>query len=102
MKYVVAVGVSAATVAFAAVAAAPSAFADTFCGQSSLGAAVYAGNSETSCQFALSTAEAYHAYGNGSQPFDVYSPVTGRNYTMTCTVAGSVCQGGDNALVYLR
>jgi hypothetical protein len=33
----------------------------------------------------------------------VYSPVTGRSYTMTC-VAGipSVCRGGNNAVVYIR
>lgn len=84
------------------VAAAPVAQADTFCGKSSRGASVYAGNPETSCQFALNTAEAYHAYGNGSDPFSVYSPVTGLSYTMTCTVAGSVCQGGNGALVYLQ
>lgn len=84
------------------VSAAPAALADTFCGKSSRGASVYAGNSETSCEFAMSTAEAYHSYGKGSQPFSVYSPVTGQTYSMTCTVAGSVCQGGNNALVYLR
>lgn len=84
------------------VAVAPVAMADTFCGKSSRGASVYAGNSETSCEFALNTAEAYHAYGNGSNPFSVQSPVTGLTYSMTCTVAGSVCQGGNNALVYLR
>jgi hypothetical protein len=76
--------------------------ADTFCGQSSRGASVYAGNSGTSCQFAMNTAEAYHIYGNGSEPFGVYSPVTGQTYTMTCTSAGSVCQGGNGALVYLE
>ncbi|OBK15896.1 hypothetical protein [Mycobacterium asiaticum] len=84
------------------VTAPPAAVADTYCGKSSRGASVYAGNSETSCEFALSTAEAYHAYGKGSQPFDVQSPVTGQTYSMTCTAAGSVCQGGNNALVYLR
>lgn len=76
--------------------------ADTFCGTSSSGASVFAGNSETSCNFAINTAEAYRANGIGSQPFSVYSPVTGLTYTMTCTVAGSVCQGGNNALVFLR
>jgi hypothetical protein len=82
--------------------AAPRAAADTYCGKSSRGASVYAGNSETSCDFAMSTAEAYHAYGSGSRPFNVSSPVTGLTYSMTCTAAGSVCQGGNNALVYLR
>lgn len=49
----------------------------------------------------MNTAEAYHAYGKGSEPFSVHGPVTGQTYTMTCTAAGSVCQGGNNALVYL-
>ena len=84
------------------VTAAPAAFADTYCGQASSGASVYAGNSDTSCEFAISTAEAYWNYGNGSHPFSVYSPVTGQAYTMTCTNAGSVCQGGNNAVVYFR
>lgn len=97
-------GVCAVSLAFVAAvtAAAPAAKADTYCGKSSRGASVYAGNSDTSCEFALKTAETYHAVGNGSAPFDVYSPVTGRTYSMTCTAAGSVCQGGNNALVYLR
>jgi hypothetical protein len=98
-------GVSAASFAVAVgitVIGAPPAVADTYCGKSSRGASVYAGNSETSCEFAMSTAEAYHAYGNGSHPFSVRSPVTGQTYSMTCTAAGSVCQGGNNALVYLR
>ena len=86
----------------AAVTVAPAARADTYCGKSSSGASVYAGNSDTSCEFALKTAETYHAIGKGSNPFDVYSPVTGQTYSMTCTAAGSVCQGGNNALVYLR
>jgi hypothetical protein len=98
-------GVSAVSFAVAvgiAVTAAPAAVADTYCGKSSRGASVYAGNSDTSCEFAMNTAEAYHAYGNGSQPFSVHSPVTEQDYTMTCTNAGSVCQGGNNAVVYLR
>jgi hypothetical protein len=84
------------------VTAAPTAFSDTYCGQASSGARVYAGNSDTSCEFAMSTAEAYWNHGVGSQPFSVYSPVTGQTYTMTCIHAGSICQGGNNALVYLR
>lgn len=81
---------------------APLASADTYCGMASSGAAVYAGNAHTSCAFALSTAEAYWSYGKGAQPFTVYSPVTERDYTMECTSAGSVCQGGEDAVVYLR
>jgi hypothetical protein len=98
-------GVSAVSFAVAAgitVTAAPAAVADTYCGNSSRGASVYAGNSDTSCEFAMNTAEVYHTHGNGSNPFSVYSPVTGQTYTMTCTDAGSVCQGGNNAVVYLR
>ena len=94
MAFAAAVGITAGT--------APPAVADTYCCKSSRGASVYAGNSETSCEFARSTAEAYHAYGNGLLPFSVHSPVTGLTYTMTCTAAGLVCQGGNNALVYLR
>jgi hypothetical protein len=92
----------AAAVAALGLVQAPSAGADTYCGQAGSGASVYAGNSDTSCEFAMDTAEAYRNYGNGSQPFSVYSPVTGQTYTMTCTSAGSVCQGGNNAVVYLR
>lgn len=94
--------VSFAVAAGVAATGAPTAAADTYCGKSSRGASVYAGNAETSCEFAMRTAEAYHATGVGSQPFNVYSPVTGQTYSMTCTSAGSVCQGGNNALVYLR
>ena len=94
--------VSFAMAAGTAVTAAPPAFADTYCGQAGSGARVYAGNSDTSCEFAMSTAEAYSNYGKGSNPFSVVSPVTGQTYTMTCTNAGSVCQGGNNAIVYLR
>jgi len=94
MSFAIAVGTT--------ITAAPAAVADTYCGKASSGASVYAGNSDTSCGFAINTAEAYWTYGNGSDPFSVYSPATGLSYTMTCTVAGSVCQGGNNALVYLR
>jgi hypothetical protein len=94
--------VSCAVAGGITVTAPPAAMADTYCGKSSRGTSVYAGNSDTSCEFAMNTAEAYHAYGNGSQPFSVRSPVTGQTYSMTCTAAGSVCQGGNNALVYLR
>jgi hypothetical protein len=89
-------------VASAAVLSSSPAAADTYCGQSPRGASVYAGNSETSCGFALSTAQAYATYGNGAEPFSVSSPVTGMSYVMTCTSAGSVCRGGNNAVVYLR
>ncbi len=93
--------VSVGTAAALLITASP-AEADTYCGQSSRGAAVYAGTAETSCGFAFNTAEAYAAYGNGSQPFSVASPATGLTYTMVCTQAGSMCQGGNNAVVYLK
>lgn len=91
-----------ATIGAMLIATAAPATADSYCGQSSRGTYVYAGTSATSCAFALNTAEAYAAYGNGSHPFTVSSPVTGQAYTMTCTVAGSICQGGNGAVVYLR
>ncbi len=94
---VLSVGAAAASLATASPAA-----ADTYCGQSSRGSSVYAGTPETSCGFALNVAEAYASYGSGSRPFSVPSPVTGMTYTMVCTQAGSVCQGGNNAVVYLR
>ncbi len=68
----VAVAVSAIS-AGTPLAVAPDANAETYCGESSRGAAVYAGNSDTSCEFARNTAEAYHAYGVGTNPFSVYS-----------------------------
>jgi hypothetical protein len=54
---------------------------------------------DTSCPFALNVADAYRS--SGSSVVDVYSPVTGKTYTMTCT-SGSphVCTGGNNASVY--
>lgn len=62
---------SSAIMLAATIAPAPAAFADTYCGQASSGARVFAGNSDTSCEFAMSTAEAYRNYGVGSQPFSV-------------------------------
>lgn len=53
----------------------------------------------TSCPFALNVAETY--YRTGSSVIDVYSPTTGKTYTMTCS-SGSphVCTGGNDASVY--
>lgn len=53
----------------------------------------------TSCPFAFRVADAYRS--SGSSVVDVYSPVTGKTYTMTCT-SGSphVCTGGNDASVY--
>jgi len=57
----------------------------------------------TSCAFAANVESAFYAAGGGTNTVSVYSPVTGRSYTMTC-VAGipSVCRGGNNAVVYIR
>jgi hypothetical protein len=54
----------------------------------------------TSCSFALNVAADY----TGGDPFNVYSPVTGQSYTMTCTGPGTyqytvTCTGGNNAFV---
>ena len=92
-----------ATAASLTVAVAPAgADPGPFCGTSSYGASVSVGSPNTSCPFAMNTAEAYHDHGVGSQPFSVTSPVTGLTYTMTCTDAGSVCQGADGAVVIIR
>jgi hypothetical protein len=57
----------------------------------------------TTCAFAANVRAAFYAAGGGNVNVDVYSPVTGRYYTMYC-VAGvpSVCRGGNNAVVYIR
>jgi len=53
----------------------------------------------TTCPFAFNVADAYRS--SGSNVVDVYSPVTGKTYTMTCS-SGSphVCTGGNDASVY--
>lgn len=85
MSFAIAAGV--------AVAVAPQAAADSYCGVSSSGARVFAGPN-TSCGFALNTAEASRGF---SGSFNVHSPQTGDIYTMTC--AGGVCRGGNGAFV---
>jgi Flp pilus assembly protein TadG len=57
----------------------------------------------TSCAFAFNVASELYDAGGGSRTLSVYSPTTGRYYTMTC-VAGvpTVCRGGNNAIVYIR
>ena len=57
----------------------------------------------TSCSFAMNVAGE-----KGSNPdattISAYSPVTGQNYTMTCAPwsgGGTLCSGGNGALVYL-
>ncbi len=71
--------------------AAPAAPALTNCGMF-----LYAG-ANTSCAFAQNVAGNYTGPGADY----AYSPVTGLNYTMTCTEGVSivVCTGGNNAYV---
>lgn len=64
-------------------------------------------NASTSCQFALNVETAFRSAGatSGTVQVTATSPVTNRDYTMSCVVAaGSVtsCTGGNNAVVYLR
>jgi len=57
-------------------------------------------NSVTSCPFAIRVRDAYTS--QGGPDIDVYSPVTGQTYTMTCTPgpgAQVTCRGGNNAVV---
>jgi hypothetical protein len=53
----------------------------------------------TSCPFARSVQDAY-ASGGGESQLQVYSSVTDREYTMTCSHGSPhVCTGGNNASV---
>ncbi len=57
-------------------------------------------NSVTTCPFAENTRSAY-AESNGSPKLEVYSPVTGVTYDMTCNGTSTVtCRGGNNAAIY--
>jgi len=54
--------------------------------------------SNTSCPFARSVRDEYPGSAN---TFQVYSSVTGQNYSMACTTASPhVCRGGNNATVF--
>lgn len=57
----------------------------------------------TTCAFAFNVESGYYDNGGGNSRFDVYSPVTGLYYTMTC-IPGvpTVCRGGTYAVVYIR
>jgi biotin carboxyl carrier protein len=57
----------------------------------------------TSCAFAANVKAAFQDAGGGTSTVDVYSPTTGKYYSMSC-VAGvpTVCRGGNNAVVYIR
>jgi biotin carboxyl carrier protein len=57
----------------------------------------------TTCAFASNVESTYYQNGGGNSTFDVYSPVTGLYYTMTCTAGvPTECRGGNNAVVYIR
>ncbi len=67
--------------------------------KTSCGNGLYVGP-DTTCEFAQNVEDAYDDNGVGS--YDVYSPVTGDSYWMTCSPDGSevACTGGNNASVY--
>jgi hypothetical protein len=66
-------------------------------GDTSCGSGVSVGPN-TSCPFAHRVRS---AYPGSSAPFDVYSPVTDRTYTMRCSTSSPhVCTGGNDASVY--
>ena len=57
-------------------------------------------NDYTSCPFAENTQSAY-AEADGSNEISVYSPVTGKTYSMACKGTSLItCTGGNNAAVY--
>jgi hypothetical protein len=59
-------------------------------------------NSVTSCPFARAVRDEYQSSG-GASAIEVFSPVTHRSYTMTCTGAvPTTCRGGNGALVAIR
>lgn len=59
-------------------------------------------NSRTSCPFARNVKDTYEGSG-GASTIDVYSPVTGQTYRMTCSSGlPVVCTGGNGATVYIR
>jgi hypothetical protein len=59
-------------------------------------------NAATSCPFARNVASEYRSSG-GSSVIEVFSPVTQRTYTMSCSGGvPTVCRGGNNAVVYIR
>ncbi len=69
-------------------------------GGTSCGDNVYAGPN-TSCPFALNTRRAYDAAPGVTATVEVYSPVTGGTYSMSCAPAGGgvTCSGANNASV---
>ncbi len=67
------------------------------------GSTTVAVNAATSCEFAMNVAAAIPAGSTGSFTVTATSPVTQKDYQMSC-VRGTytVCSGGVNALVYVK
>ncbi|MGZ4561822.1 MAG: hypothetical protein ACXVXJ_12795 [Mycobacteriaceae bacterium] len=62
------------------------------------------GTNVTTCEFAEEVRVEYGRVqpGGGPAVISVFSPVTGRTYTMSCSGANPViCTGGNNAVVYV-
>jgi hypothetical protein len=67
-------------------------------------AAAAAGTTLTSCSFAINVRHAYLSSGSNRTAviLEVYSPMTGLRYMMSCTGDQPVvCSGGNQAVVYL-
>lgn len=92
---------SAAPVATAPVSSGGSGGGDVPSYREYCGDGVYASGS-ASCGFADNIASAYR-YSPSSTLYDIYSPATGLEYTVSCS-GGSVvtCTGGKAAVVYLK
>lgn len=67
-------------------------------------------NGVTTCDFAENVTSDYYSSGGSSMLYDVYSPVTGKYYDMSCSGVGTdssgdswvLCAGGNDAQVYIR
>lgn len=73
------------------------------CGEARDGAVAWRGNDVTSCEFAVETAkEVVDASADLPTTVTARSPVTNKDYEMTCEDTAPVrCRGGDDALVYV-
>ena len=67
-------------------------------------------NGVTTCDFAENVTSDYYSSGQSSLLRNVYSPVTGKHYDMSCSGVGTdssgdswvLCTGGNDAQVYIR
>lgn len=60
-------------------------------------------SSATTCEFAFNVAGEYGS-NPGATSINAFSPVTGQDYTMTCSAwsgGGTVCRGGNDAAVFI-